>query len=80
MEAENTQGKMVVPVNVVVAKHYRAYVECPENADDATIRALAVQHIISGQGTALIRDPDFNEIEPLDIQIAEIDYDGIQLE
>ena len=80
MMAESAQKTMVVPVNVIVGKHYRTYVECPLNADDEMIRTLTAQHIMDGQDSVLVRDPDFNEIEPLDIRIDEIDYDGIQLE
>lgn len=65
----------IVPVNVIIARFYRAYAQVPDNATDAEIRKSVIEQIIEEQDEALTPDPDI-EIEECDFQEVMIDHEG----
>lgn len=67
--------KIIVPCDVCIKRHRRAYAEVDENATNEEIQKAIAEAILENQDRVLSEDPDI-EIEEDDIYVVDIDHDG----
>lgn len=66
-------AKMTIPVDLDIMRFYRTYVTVDENATEDEVRQAVIDMVCDEQDYALT---DELYIEPHDIEVIDIDYDG----